>query len=174
MKTRLRAQKEQSILICKQEQQNKGNEYLFSECIRMEMPNAKQCAQCGFGPVDHFRCNNLYTHHGRDGINNACPNCNHFASKIDEWNLWDGKIDGKICSKHMIQIFVKMASGKTITLDIKRNAHVLDLKMLIKDKEGTYVYQQFLMFLGKELSFGPLSSFNIQEGSIVFLFFRLR
>lgn len=58
------------------------------------MPNAKQCLQCGTGPIDHFACSDLGTHHGeRVGntqVKNECPKCRWWAWDISEWPAWDG------------------------------------------------------------------------------------
>ncbi len=52
--------------------------------IAATMVDARQCAQCAFGPVDHSGCGDLGAHHGnvriardggRDHISNACPRC---------------------------------------------------------------------------------------------------
>ncbi|KAJ0392146.1 hypothetical protein P43SY_005421 [Pythium insidiosum] len=68
------------------------------ESLQRDMPNARMCGRCGFGPVDHAFCYNLRTHHGetvgRGGrvaaINNACPQCGWFADEIAQWPTWDG------------------------------------------------------------------------------------
>ena len=51
---------------------------LLSEQIQREMPNARQCKECNYGPIDHGWCDNLKTHHGETKtsggqISNACP-----------------------------------------------------------------------------------------------------
>ncbi|GLE05185.1 hypothetical protein PINS_up014173 [Pythium insidiosum] len=60
-----------------------------------EIPNARMCGSCRFGPIGHRDCDNLMTHHRemtRSGrvINNACPNCGWFASDVNLWPPWDG------------------------------------------------------------------------------------
>ena len=63
--------------------------------VQKEMPNARMCPHCKFGPIDvDDACDNLSTHDGqrnRHGgvINNICPNCGvHFTSKkqLPRWN----------------------------------------------------------------------------------------
>ena len=64
--------------------------------LREAVPNARQCGRCGFGPVEHFACGNLATHQGqrvgRAAIKNECPHCGWFASNIDQWPKWNGKL----------------------------------------------------------------------------------
>jgi hypothetical protein len=58
--------------------------------------HAKQCGQCGYGPVLHHHCNLLNTHHGDSvnggHINNACPECGWFATDWSMWKPWTGKM----------------------------------------------------------------------------------
>jgi len=53
------------------------------------------CPKCRFGPIDKRNCDNLQSHHGevKNGtkINNACPDCNFFSPKIQDWLKWDGQ-----------------------------------------------------------------------------------
>merc|ERR1712025_710833 len=66
---------------------------LEAQLRRQYLGRAYQCALCGFGPVDHFACGDLETHHGEnaDGatINNACPRCGWFSECIRDWPKWD-------------------------------------------------------------------------------------
>jgi len=57
--------------------------------------SVKMCPICNFGPIDHFACDALRTHHRQriaDGvhINNSCPVCGCFQSDIKRWTKWDG------------------------------------------------------------------------------------
>ncbi len=59
--------------------------------------HARQCGRCGFGPVLHQYCAMLNTHHGEQRgtdtrINNACPRCQWFTERWDDWKPWNGKI----------------------------------------------------------------------------------
>ena len=68
--------------------------------LRQPFPNAYQCARCGFGPVDHFACQDLRSHHGeaQDGgaaISNACPECGWFSANLADWPRWDGAIKNR-------------------------------------------------------------------------------
>merc|ERR1719491_559552 len=63
------------------------------------MDDPRQCARCGFGPVDHRGCSNLRTHHleiraggQRTRTSNACPRCSWFGSNLASWPSWDGEL----------------------------------------------------------------------------------
>lgn len=64
------------------------------EVMMALFPNAKMCFKCGTGPIDHYKCAALNTHHneavGKSRINNSCPNCGWFANTIGEWPKWNG------------------------------------------------------------------------------------
>ena len=73
----------------------------FAAQLRRDMPNARQCRQCSFGPVDHFACSSLNYHHGenvRGGgfINNACPQCGWFSNNVHDWPMWNGQLLGDL------------------------------------------------------------------------------
>lgn len=65
---------------------------------RTFMGRAFMCGSCGFGPVDHFACSDLISHHGeemsdrRSVVNNACPKCGWFSSNLSDWDKWDGEV----------------------------------------------------------------------------------
>jgi hypothetical protein len=48
---------------------------VLAEGLRRQLPDARQCGSCGFGPVEHTHCSDLLAHHGQGGISNACPRC---------------------------------------------------------------------------------------------------
>lgn len=51
-----------------------------------------QCRACGHGPVQHRDCEMLRTHHGQNGVSNACAECGvPPPKKLSEgWEAWDG------------------------------------------------------------------------------------
>jgi hypothetical protein len=64
-------------------------EDVVAQLQRQYLGRAFQCAQCSFGPIDHFACGDLEAHHGEDVggavINNACPRCSWFSDSLSDW-----------------------------------------------------------------------------------------
>lgn len=72
-------------------------ERLFlAEAVRRTMREARQCPQCGCGPVDHHGCADLAQHHGQATggavFSNRCAACGFFAAALTEWPRWDGVV----------------------------------------------------------------------------------
>jgi hypothetical protein len=73
--------------------------------LQQQMPNARMCGQCSFGPVDHQACWDLGAHQGeqvRGGgrINNACARCGWFSRDINDWPRWDGRLPDEVHQQH--------------------------------------------------------------------------
>ena len=74
-----------------------------------------------------------------------------------------------------LQIFVKTLTGKTITLQFVEEMRIIDVMILIMEKEGTPYDQQRLVFKGIQLDVGQkMSDYDIQNEDSIHLVLRLR
>jgi large subunit ribosomal protein L40e len=65
-----------------------------------------------------------------------------------------------------MQIFVKTATGKTITLEVEPSDTIADVKLKIQEKEGYAPERQRLLRASEELANGrTLADYNIQKES---------
>lgn len=88
----------QSLFRCLQpEPTAKDRSGIVADIRREFLGKAYQCSDCGFGPVDHGGCSDLFSHHGEvdagGGVaSNACPLCGWFSEALADWKLWDGTV----------------------------------------------------------------------------------
>ena len=81
----------------------------------------------------------------------------------------------KVYPRITYQIFVKTLTGKTITVDVDPNDTIELLKILIRFMDGIPLFQQRLVFAGRQLEdHGTIRYYNIQKESTVHLILRLR
>ena len=75
----------------------------------------------------------------------------------------------------MIQVFVKLTTGRTITLDVEASDTISNPKKIIKNKEGIPKVQQRLIFMDQQLEdSSTLSDYNIPNEAMLQLAGRLR
>ena len=69
-----------------------------------------------------------------------------------------------------MQIFVKILTGKNITLDVQQSDTIETIKYKIYDKTGIYNEEQKLIFSGKQLEdVRTLADYNVQAKSTLHL-----
>lgn len=76
----------------------KADEEEAAKLLYHQMPAARMCPKCKYGPVDFAGCSDLARHHNEQDFranvtwSNACPRCNFFSDSIADWSRWDGEM----------------------------------------------------------------------------------
>ena len=72
-------------------------------------------------------------------------------------------------------LYVKLLTGKTVTIVAEPSDTILTIKERIRDKDGTPIDQQWLVHLGKKLENSrTIADYNIQNESKLFLCLKIR
>ena len=92
---------------------------------------------------------------------------------LRNYNIHDRSVFELRCLE-LIQIFIKMPSGKTTALNVRPNDTVESVKVQIRDKEGIATDQQCLIFADMQLKDGyTLKGCNIRNESVLYLRIRI-
>jgi hypothetical protein len=169
MKTRMRIQTIQTLQTIQQEsirQITEDRMLCYTNLLRDGKRCAKQCANCGFGPViGSIYLHNLNYLHNIEGINNACPRCRNYVSNFTQWDSWDGIIREE---QIPIQIYIILPNTKSIMLTVDKFTLVENIKLQIQTQEGILSGSQHLIFSNKTLNDrNTLYDYNICENSTI-------
>jgi len=100
----------------------------FAQTLRNEMPDARQCGKCGFGPVSKRGCDDLKRHDKEvvsgsaaaaaassdkkaGQYDNTCKSCGWFGQSWDkDWKPWDGKLP--VALRGDIEVSAKLLSTR--------------------------------------------------------------
>jgi hypothetical protein len=102
----------------------------LSLALKRQMPQARQCGSCGFGPVDIYGCADLVAHHGqavglRGRIQNTCPNCGWFASSSSEWPKWDGVVSGGSVTSQIVEFYFAPTKDRFVSILKKSSSSMI-------------------------------------------------
>lgn len=100
---------------------------------------------------------------------------------VDKKTLYEQKIRAEstlymiLDRGEFIRIFIKIFTGKTVTLFVKPSETVRELKLTVEAEVAAAAERLQLVYIGRELQdFKILSDYNIQEDSTIHLTLRLR
>jgi len=94
---------------------------------------------------------------------------------VEDYHITPDTVLYLVEDDHTFEIRVRTLTGKTITLDVRPEDLVIDVKHKIRDKEGIPVDAQRLIFHGAQLEDElPISRYNIKRESVLHLIVRLR
>jgi hypothetical protein len=130
---------------------------VLQESIRLQFTNGngsfkgKMCPTCGFGPIEHFACENLRDHHHQriaEGvhINNSCPLCTSFFKHIKTWKNWDGTF---------------LSQERVDTVNKVKEVHVQEFDKYCKDLDAKYKQYESDSELMKEKLKQDLAKYKI-------------